>query len=310
MTYQANAVGSTPGIEGDSTINTANGVKATSSAGASAMYATIYGPGAAVHGYAYGSSTGYNSWAVYGRNDNPNAYGVYGYGVGAGTRGVYGVGEYSGVQGYGYYGVIANASSSGTAGIWAIDNGLGAYAGLFSGNVQISGNMSAATKSFLIDHPLDPAARYLEHACVESPEMKNIYDGSGLANDAGLLEVQLPAYFEALNRDIRYLLTSIGAPSPNLHIRDELHGGRFVIAGAAPGQKICWLVTGTRNDAFAKAHPIVVERDKSDAEKGLFLHPEEHGQPADRGIHYERRRALEETRTRTGSPAEPPVSSP
>jgi hypothetical protein len=32
-------------------------------------------------------------------------------------------------------------------------------------------------KFFRIDHPLDPANKYLNHSAVESPDMKNIYDG-------------------------------------------------------------------------------------------------------------------------------------
>ena len=39
-------------------------------------------------------------------------------------------------------------------------------------------------------------------------------------------------------------------------------------------------MTGIRQDAYAKAHPIVVEEDKQLAERGRYLHPVEHGQPA------------------------------
>ena len=45
-----------------------------------------------------------------------------------------------------------------------------------------------------------------------------------------------------------------------------------------------WQVTGIRQDAFAKAHPIVVEQEKEIAERGRYLHPKEHGQPASLGI--------------------------
>jgi len=31
--------------------------------------------------------------------------------------------------------------------------------------------------SFKIDHPLDPANKFLYHSFVESPDMKNVYDG-------------------------------------------------------------------------------------------------------------------------------------
>jgi hypothetical protein len=120
----------------------------------------------------------------------------------------------------------------------------------------------------------------------------------------------LPDCFESLNRDIRYQITPVGCSSPNLHVRDELKNGKFTIAGAAPQQKICWLVTGTRNDAYANAHPIVVERDKPAAEKGLYLHPVEHGQPADRGVDYEREQSLKQARKLHVAPVEVPPSAP
>jgi hypothetical protein len=51
-----------------------------------------------------------------------------------------------------------------------------------------------------------------------------------------------------------------------------------------PGQKVSWMVTGIRQDAYAKAHPIPVEEDKSESEKGKYLHPEVFGQPEEMGI--------------------------
>lgn len=38
--------------------------------------------------------------------------------------------------------------------------------------------------------------------------------------------------------------------------------------------KVSWQVTGVRQDAYAKAHPLVVEQDKPVAERGYYLHPE------------------------------------
>lgn len=45
------------------------------------------------------------------------------------------------------------------------------------GNLAVGGAITAGTKDFKIDHPLDPENKYLVHASVESSEMKNIYDG-------------------------------------------------------------------------------------------------------------------------------------
>ena len=57
-------------------------------------------------------------------------------------------------------------------------------------------------------------------------------------------------------------LTPIGAPGPNLHIANEVAKNQFKVAGGAPGMKVCWQVTGIRQDKWAKDHPLAVEQDK------------------------------------------------
>jgi hypothetical protein len=47
---------------------------------------------------------------------------------------------------------------------------------------------------------------------------------------------------------------------------------------------IRWLVSGVRHDAYAQAHPLVVEALKSPEEAGLFLNAEEHNEPAERSL--------------------------
>ncbi|HEY9386381.1 MAG TPA: hypothetical protein VIP70_05030, partial [Nitrososphaeraceae archaeon] len=174
--------------------------------------------GQSVWGY---SDTGYGvrarsdtGIAVYGRNRNSEgilcsieptfgfSIGVYGWASMGVTDlgsnlGVYGDSE----NGYGVFGY------SGTN-----------YAAFLDGNVRITGNLQKAGGSFKIDHPLDPANKYLSHSFVESPDMKNVYDGVVVLDDKGEAEIELPDWFGALNKDFRYQLTAIGAPGPNLHI--------------------------------------------------------------------------------------------
>ena len=143
-----------------------------------------------------------------------------------------------------------------------------------SGNLTVSGSLSVSgTKNFKIDHPLDPANKYLYHTSVESPDMKNIYDGVAILNDSGEAEVQLPDWFEALNHDFRYQLTCLGAFAP-VYIRQEIQNNSFRIGGGTPGLKVSWQVTGIRHDAYAKAHQSPVEEEKPAAERGHYLHPE------------------------------------
>ena len=81
------------------------------------------------------------------------------------------------------------------------------------GNVFVTGTLSATTKLFRIDHPLNPKSKYLVHASVESPDMKTFYDGVVTLDKKGKATVRLPRWFEALNKDFRYQLTPIGAPA-------------------------------------------------------------------------------------------------
>ena len=152
------------------------------------------------------------------------------------------------------------------------------------GNLNVSGAIIAGTKDFKIDHPLDPANKYLVHASVESSEMMNIYTGTTLMGASGFAIVSLPDWFEAVNGDFRYQLTAIGAPAPNLHIAREITNNQFVIAGGQPGMKVSWQVTGVRHDAYAKAHPLEVSVDKSEEERGYYIHPELHGETTEKGL--------------------------
>ena len=48
--------------------------------------------------------------------------------------------------------------------------------------------------------------------------------------------------------------------------------------------KISWQVTGARQDAYAKAHPLQVEQDKTGEERGKYLNPIEYGKTVREGI--------------------------
>ena len=176
------------------------------------------------------------------------------------------------------------------------------YAAYLDGKVYIRGPLQKPGGSFKIDHPLDPANKYLSHSFVESPDMKNVYDGVVVLDDKGKAEIELPDWFGVLNKDYRYQLTAIGAPGPNLYIAKEISNGvtsdsnsssrsdknknnsRFKVAGGTSGMKVSWQVTGIRKDVWANAHRIQVEEDKPAKERGYYTYPELYGQPAEKGI--------------------------
>jgi hypothetical protein len=180
------------------------------------------------------------------------------------------------------------------------------YAAVLNGKVKITGNLEKAGGSFKIDHPLDPANKYLCHSFVESPDMKNVYDGVVVLDNKGEAEIELPDWFGILNKDFRYQLTAIGAPGPNLYIAKEIseastkyssksssnknksknNNSRFKIAGGNSGMKVSWQVTGIRRDPWANANRIQVEEDNPAKERGYYLHPELYDQPEENGISH------------------------
>ena len=155
----------------------------------------------------------------------------------------------------------------------------------FAGDLAITGSLSKGSGSFAIDHPLDPENKLLFHSFVESPDVKNIYDGVVTLDGNGEATITLPLYFLALNRDFRYQATALDAPAPDLHlkkgVRKRFFGifGEpvFTIAGGNPSQKISWQVTGIRHDPYIEQNPIVVEVEKGPntlVEKGEYLIPD------------------------------------
>jgi hypothetical protein len=188
-----------------------------------------------------------------------------------------GGGEFLGPNGV--IGFSTEASGDGVLGL----QGSGSTAIRAIGRVVVQGTLTKTSGTFRIDHPLDPANKYLSHSFVESPDMMNIYNGNVTTDANGEVVVELPDYFEALNRDPRYQLTVIGSFAA-AQIAREVSANRFAIRTSEPGVKVSWQVTGIRQDAYAAAHPIIVEEEKKLAERGRYLHPEEHGMSAELAI--------------------------
>jgi len=244
--------GSGVGVFGFVNIGPGSGVSGQSAEGTGVRGSSTAGVGV------FGSS--FESVGVHGLGQAGGADGVRGTATGNNGNGVHGIAN----NGSGAYGVYGESTSG--------------YAGYFSGNLRVIGTLSKSSGSFIIDHPLDPANKYLSHSFVESPDMKNVYDGIAVLDADGRADVELPHWFQALNRDFRYQLTCIGAFAP-VYVAEEMHDNRFQIAGGTPGQRISWLVTGIRQDAYANAHRIVVEENKPAEEVGHYLHPVELGMP-------------------------------
>jgi hypothetical protein len=165
-----------------------------------------------------------------------------------------------------------------------LDGGDG-WAGYFEGDVHVTGTITQPVSLVKIDHPTDPENRYLYQSLVESDKMMSIYGGVATLDAAGEAVVSLDDWVSALNGDFRYQLTCIGGYA-QVYIAEEISDNRFKIAGGTPGLKVSWQVTGVRKDAWANANRVAVEQPKPAHEKGLFLHPEVLGYPAERGVDF------------------------
>jgi len=227
-------------------------------------------------------------------------------------NGVVGVGGPGGFQEADGSGAIFTGGSASFGGF-----GIEVFAGsdsaaFFSGDIIVTGAISAGTKDFKIDHPLDPANKYLIHASVESSEMINIYTGNVSTDGQGEAQIQLPDWFEAVNSDFRYQLTVIGQFAQAI-VSSKVANHRFAIKTDRPNVEVSWQITGVRQDAFAKAHPLVVEEEKLAIERGHYIHPELYGAPEEAGVQWARHpqlmRKMKEQRAKRAQ-AEPVRAAP
>ncbi|MFN3413260.1 MAG: hypothetical protein ACK42L_04280, partial [Thermoanaerobaculum sp.] len=100
---------------------------------------------------------------------------------------------------------------------------------------------------------LDPEHKYLRHAAIESHEVLNQYSGNVVTDEEGRAVVELPEWFEALNRDFRYQLTVIGRFAQAI-VEEKIKNNRFVIRTNMANVEVSWQVTGIRKDPFAETH--------------------------------------------------------
>ncbi|MFN8475964.1 MAG: hypothetical protein U0822_27565 [Anaerolineae bacterium] len=262
----ANITGGTIGaniVGGQSGLNVT-----TSSNGTSAISAINPSPGVGITAVSNGGI------AV---NANGGTSGVIGTGRGNNSNGVTGIATSGGVP----YGVWGQAPTSG-------------YAGYFSGNVQATGSIIGSLAAAKVDDPTAPTERYLNQAAVMGSEMLSVYSGNVTTDAKGDGIVKMPAYVEALNKDFRYQLTTIGQPA-QAYVAKELKDGEFVIHTDKPFVKVSWQVSGARNDPYAQSLGWSAVEDKTGAAKGTYLHPEVYGQSKSLSVDAARIDALNRT---------------
>lgn len=251
-------------IVGNST-GTAWGVSGQLSNTATAQ-AAVYGSSLRTNGGHGVFGIGFNG--TVGNTNYSQGYGVYAENFDA----VAPLGNGVGAAGKGYYGVLGEDRYLGSVG--------GAYGVFSNGNLGATG-----TKTFVIDHPKDPANKTLRHFSVESNEILNIYRGNAAFDSNGEAIIVLPDYFSDINRNPTYQLTPLGGPA-SLYIKKKIENGQFVIAGGQSGMEVSWTVTAERNDAYLQQNPQQreVELEKRDGQKGKYFMPHLFNQAADKAI--------------------------
>ena len=267
------------------------GALATGNAGSSGNTAWAYGvrgeadgsklTNRGVQGTSYGGgeyNMGLASWAIGNCGADSSNYGLYANAYNADNNyGAYLSATGTGLSNYGIYAEVSNGATNN-------------YAGFFDGNVTVTGNLnvtgsiSKGSGTFKIDHPTDPENKYLVHSFVESPEMINVYSGNITTDANGLATITLPDYFSAVNKDFRYQLTCIGVFAQAI-VKEEIIGNYFVVQTDKPNVKLSWQVSAIRNDKYANQHRVVAEQEKTDQERGKYLHPELFGKTVEERVY-------------------------
>lgn len=251
------------GVYGQSTSTTAQGP------GVYGLHSSPIGTAPAVVGETYSSSV--DAVGVKGIVNTPEPASGAAALRGAiitGPTNIYATGIWGSHNGHGW-GVYGQSNNG--AGVVGASTSL--WAGLFYGNVLVNGTVYKSAGGFKIDHPVDPAHKFLNHSFVESPDMKDVYDGIATTNAKGFAVVKMPNWFEALNRTFRYQLTSLSGLQ-NVAVAKEISHNRFTIQSEKPRSRVSWQITGIRHDAYANAHRIPVVQEKPQAAQGKYLHPE------------------------------------
>ena len=241
----------------------ATGISATAGISKNALMARSNGGDATVSIQNLGTEAGLGIYTttlpqVAGGGSTVQSTAIYGQAFSTGIAGGIGMFGYGGD-----YGVIGYAPSGTGFGIYSFSN---------------SG--TAGTKSFHIDHPLDPENKTLTHFSIESNEVLNVYRGTVALDANGEAVVQLPDYFEAGNTNPSYQLTPVGSPTQPW-VKEEVQNNAFVVAGA-PNGKVSWAVYAERNDPtlryFMEPYKDAPnERMKTAEQRGHYITPGAYG---------------------------------
>ncbi|OGC43550.1 hypothetical protein A2Y85_07620 [candidate division WOR-3 bacterium RBG_13_43_14] len=121
---------------------------------------------------------------------------------------------------------------------------------------------STGTMDFAMDHPANPMNKILNQYGVSSDEVMSVYRGSVVLDADGRARVDLPDYFDDINRNPMIQLTGVGSADV-VYVAEDVRGNTFAIGGK-PDMKVYWTVTAERTDIHAEIArvqtPVVQEK--------------------------------------------------
>ena len=236
-------------------------VEETSSIGFSPVEVLMTGTNPVVAMYVSKSGTS-SAVAIYGTGTFRGVEGVCGGGSTA--AGVYG---HAPTDGRGVYGLTDTG-----VGVWGKATNAAGYGGYFEGKTHVQGVFTATTKTFKIDHPLDPENKFLYHNSIESPEMRTVYYGRATTFN-GVVSIDLPEWWTALNgadkTEYNYLLTPIGKWA-KLFISKEIENNQFEVSSLDGDCTFSWTISAIRHDDFAESNRVQIEEEKTQEEKDRY----------------------------------------
>lgn len=196
--------------------------------------------------------------------------------------GVHGVGHHLGGPGnnnavaYGVYGEIVqdgiplNPSHFAVYGSTGGATGANQWAGYFHGKLHSTGNFTASSKNFIIDHPLNPTGKDLVHGNVESSEYLLLYRLTVVLN-SGEAWVDLDEAFGLTHETLSLLATDLkvysaygpgGAPvDAQIESAAGVSGGErytLTVTGLLDGA-VNLIIAGRRQDPYIALDPWVDE---------------------------------------------------
>ncbi|MBV6457819.1 MAG: hypothetical protein HONBIEJF_00939 [Fimbriimonadaceae bacterium] len=232
----------------------------------------------------WATATTGTTYGMLGQADSTNGRGVAGFATASTGIAYGGRFESDSTSGRGIY-ALATSTTGTNYGVRGATNSGSGYGIFADGDLGASGS-----KSFRIDHPLDPENRYLLHYASESPYPQNFYSGNVVTDSRGYAWVELPSYFSSINANFKYQLTVLDDSDSTdfvmAKVSKEIRGNRFQVRTSAPNTKVSWRIEADRSDLYMRRKKPAAEVEKLGEERGRYQQPELYGQPGSSSLDH------------------------